>query len=72
MIKDAAQRIAERFKPEQRGLRVIDGEALEIEPTMEDLAQDVERTKRAKEFAIAAHDEAMARWREAKQERGLE
>lgn len=63
-------------------LRVVDGTApqtLELKasavqraPDMQDLADDVERTRYELECATAAHDHALKAWRDAKAERGLE
>ena len=63
-------------------LRVVDSTApqtLELKasavqraPDMQDLADDVERTRYELERATAAHEHALKAWREAKAERGLE
>lgn len=46
--------------------------AIESAPDMQDLADDVERTRYELERAKAAHEHALKAWREAKAERGLE
>ena len=56
------------------GPRTLELRATPIEraPDMQDLADDVERTRYELERATAAHEHALKAWREAKQERGLE
>ena len=73
-VKDAAARIAERFRPEiiTSNLRLIEAEAIEVEPTMEELARDVEHTREMRDQWVKAHQEACVRWRDRKKERGLE
>ena len=54
--------------------KVINAKAVAVQrlPDMQDLADAVQRTSYERDRAIAAHEQALKEWREAKAERGLE